>query len=382
MTVKLGGLYRAVDRNVDSRAFDITNRNLSPADRSLPPEQIFAGPFAQDGRLNLFISPFGGQYDAEDRLGAGYAQVEMPLGGRLRVIGGARLEHWKLDLNALTPQGEPVAVERSNTDVLPSISLNYQLRDDQMVRLSASQTLSRPEYREISPTSSFEPIGGVITFGNTDLRRALIQNYDLRWEWYPRAGEVFSVAVFAKHFKEPIERVFVNQTGTLANSFVNAEGADNYGVELEARKSLDFLSPALAPLTLFANTTLMQSEITPGNDCAHQRRPPDGRPGGVRGQRRSDVRRRQRVQCDGALQRGRRPGAGGRGAAVPGLLRAGPPRAGRLGAGAGAGQHLDPAGRQEPAGLALRSAPGQRHAAAVQGGPGVLLRRELESLSG
>ncbi len=266
VTVKLGGLFRAVDRNVDSRAFDITNRNLSPADRSLPPEQIFAGPFAQDGRLNLFISPFGGQYDAEDRLGAGYAQVEMPLGGRLRVIGGARLEHWKLDLNALTPQGEPVAVERSNTDVLPSVSLNYQLRDDQVVRLSASQTLSRPEYREISPTSSFEPIGGVITFGNTDLRRALIQNYDLRWEWYPRAGEVFSVAVFAKHFKEPIERVFVNQTGTLANSFVNAEGADNYGVELEARKSLDFLSPVLAPLTLFANTTLMQSEITPGND--------------------------------------------------------------------------------------------------------------------
>ena len=57
----------------------------------------------------------------------------------------------------------------------------------------------------------------------------------------------------------------MNQTGALANSFVNAEKADNYGVELELRKSLDFVTPALAPFTLFANTTLMHSEITPGN---------------------------------------------------------------------------------------------------------------------
>jgi outer membrane receptor protein involved in Fe transport len=266
ITVKVGGAYRAVDRDADSRSYDITNRSLSSADRQLPPEQIFAGPFAQDGRLNLFISSFGGQYDARDRLSAGYAQVEMPLSGRFRLIGGARVEHWDLELNSLTPLGVPTSVTRNDTDVLPSLSLNYQLTDDQIVRVSASQTLSRPEYREIANTSSFEPIGGVITFGNPDLQRALVQNYDARWEWYPRAGEVFSVAVFAKRFDDPIEKVFVAQTGALANSFTNAERADNYGVELEVRKSLDFLSPSLAPLTVFANTTLMQSEITPGNE--------------------------------------------------------------------------------------------------------------------
>jgi outer membrane receptor protein involved in Fe transport len=265
VTVKVGGSYRAVDRDSDSRSFDITNRSLSVADRQLPPEQIFAGPFAQDGRLNLFISAFGGQYDARDRLSAGYAQIEMPLGGRLRVIGGARVEHWELDLNSLTPLGVEADVARNDTDVLPSLSLNYQLTDDQVVRLSASQTLSRPEYREIANTSSFEPIGGLVTFGNPDLQRSLIQNYDARWEWYPRAGEVFSVAVFAKRFDAPIERVFIPVTGRLANSFVNADKADNYGVELEVRKSLDFLSPSLTALTLFANTTLMQSEITPGD---------------------------------------------------------------------------------------------------------------------
>ncbi|MDQ3222035.1 MAG: TonB-dependent receptor, partial [Gemmatimonadota bacterium] len=264
-SIKVGGAYRAVDRDVDSRAFDITNRALSQADRQVAPEQIFAGPYAQDSRLSLFINANGGRYDARDRLTAGYLQLELPVGSRLRVIGGARLERWDLELNTLSPQGLASATSRNDTDVLPSIALNYQLTGSQTVRLSASQTLSRPEYREIASVSSFEPIGGLITFGNPDLRRARIQNFDLRWEWYPKSGEVLSVALFAKRFNDPIERVFVNQTGALANSFVNAEKADNYGIELELRKSLDFVTPVLAPLALFANTTLMQSKITPGN---------------------------------------------------------------------------------------------------------------------
>jgi TonB-dependent receptor len=254
-----------VNRVVDSRAFDITNRGLSVADRQVAPEQIFAGPYAQDSRLSLFINANGGRYDARDRLSAGYLQLELPVSSDLRLIGGARLERWDLDLNTLSPQGLASATSRNDTDVLPSLALNYQLTGSQTVRLSASQTLSRPEYREIATVSSFEPIGGLITFGNPNLRRARIQNYDLRWEWYPRSGEVVSVALFAKRFKDPIERVFVNQTGALANSFVNAERADNYGIELELRKSLDFVTPGLAPLALFANTTLMQSRITPGN---------------------------------------------------------------------------------------------------------------------
>ena len=263
--IKVGGAFRSVDRDVDSRAFDITNRALSPADRQVAPEQIFAGPYAQDSRLSLFINANGGRYTAEDRLRAGYALVEMPLTSRLRMIGGARIENWTLDLRTVSPQGDPSATSRDNTDVLPSLALNYQLTDNQVLRASASQTLSRPEYREIARVSSFEPIGGLITFGNPDLQRALIQNYDLRWEWYPRSGEVLSLAVFAKQFHDPIERVLVVQTGALANGFVNAEKADNYGLEVELRKNLDFLTPGLAPFTFFANTTLMRSKITPGS---------------------------------------------------------------------------------------------------------------------
>ena len=85
---------------------------------------------------------------------------------------------------------------------------------------------------------------------------------DARWEWYPNAGEVLSAAVFAKRFDLPIERVYrAAGSGSRTVFFTNAERADNYGVELEARKSLATVATALRGLAVFANLTLMQSEI-------------------------------------------------------------------------------------------------------------------------
>jgi TonB-dependent receptor len=194
--------------------------------------------------------------------------VEVQLTGRLRLIGGARVEHWTLDLHTLSPQGVETATERDNTDVLPSLALAYDLTDDQVIRLSASRTLSRPEYREIASVSSFEPIGGLITFGNPTLQRALIQNYDARWEWYPRSGETVSLGAFYKRFRSPIERILVQNADGFSPdiTFANANGADNYGVEIELRKRLDWLSEGLRRITLFTNTTVMQSEIDVGNE--------------------------------------------------------------------------------------------------------------------
>ena len=378
--VKVGGLYRQVDRTADSRAFDITNRGLGEADRQRPPEEIFAGPAAEDSRLSLFINANGGRYDVKDRLAAGYAQVELPLGSRLRLIGGARIEQWDLDLNTLDPQGIPSSTTRNDTDILPALALNYQLTNDQVVRLSASQTLSRPEYREIASVSSFEPIGGTITFGNPNLQRALIQNYDLRWEWYPRAGEVVSVGVFAKRFDDPIERVFVIQTGALANSFVNADKADNYGVELEVRKNLDFLTPI--PL---ARDRLRQHHADAERDHAgqyrHQRAdqhgPADGGPGRVRGERWAQLRQRRRAQRHAALQPGRGQDRRGGGRAVPRCLRAGPESPGLLVAGTRLPERVPQAGRQEPARRSRGRGAGRRDPPALQDRSRLLVRRHL-----
>jgi outer membrane receptor protein involved in Fe transport len=171
-----------------------------------------------------------------------------------------------LDVTSLSQQGDTTPAVLDDTDVLPSLALNIALSRNSNLRASVSQTLSRPEYRELSSVGYFDVLGGLTVYGNPNLRRSLIRNADLRWEAFPHPGEVLSVGVFAKLFKDPIEQIQVGSTGGTTLSFVNAEAAHNFGVEVEVRKSLGLLGEWLAPVTLFGNTTLMHSDITPGAD--------------------------------------------------------------------------------------------------------------------
>jgi outer membrane receptor protein involved in Fe transport len=262
--LKVGGEYRTTSRDADTRAYDIINLGLSDAQRAVEPEQIFTDPNALAGDFLLHANANGGRYTADEKIGAGFAQVEVPLSSRLEMIGGARVEDWKVNVDTRTTAGEVVPANPQKTDVLPALALTYRLTEDQNIRLSATQTLSRPEYRELSPVPYFEQVGLATTIGNPNLERALIQNYDLRWEWFPAAGEVLSVGVFAKQFKNPIEKVIIQAAGANTLSFVNADNAHNYGVELELRKGLAPLG--LPAFNFFTNTTLMRSRITPGNE--------------------------------------------------------------------------------------------------------------------
>jgi len=262
--VQIGGLYRSTTRDAANQAYSISLlRPLNQADRALTPEELFDGRFTQGSADNFRISPVtqGGSYDASDRLSAGYGMLTLELGKSLELVSGARVEHSTVRVSSLSTAGEPSLTTPSYTDVLPSLALNFRAGENTNLRLSATQTLSRPEYRELSPILFREVIGGDNVKGNPDLKRALIRNFDLRWEWYPRGGEVLSVALFAKKFTDPIERVYTGTSGTRVITYVNAKGADNYGVELEARKGLDALGAGLRPFTVFANATIMKSKI-------------------------------------------------------------------------------------------------------------------------
>jgi outer membrane receptor protein involved in Fe transport len=166
-----------------------------------------------------------------------------------------------VEVDAQSTVGQPVSTRPTYTDVLPSVTLNWTLSETQTVRVSGSQTLSRPEYRELAPVMYREVLGGDNVMGNPDLVRTLVRNVDVRWEWYPNAGEAVSVALFAKDFANPIERIYLGTSGTRVVSFANAKSARNYGIELELRKGLGFLGEWLEASSIFANTTLMSSRI-------------------------------------------------------------------------------------------------------------------------
>lgn len=265
--VKFGGLHRETDRDADTRAFAITALGLDDATRELSPEQLFDGRLtgAADSVLHIIPLSQGGSYVASDKLSAGYVMAEVGLTDRLRLITGARYESDKLSVNATSTLGQPVRTNNDWKDLLPSAALNFSLTEYQNLRLSVSRTLARPEYRELVPIKSRDVLNGDDLEGNPNLQRTRIDNVDLRWEWYPASGEVFSIGVFAKRFDQPIERVYrASGSSNRFVGFVNAESAENYGLELEARKGLGFLGRYLEPLSVFSNLTLMRSEIDLG----------------------------------------------------------------------------------------------------------------------
>jgi len=262
--LRTGVLARSTNRVADNRAFSLSAPTAPLAVRELPAEQLFDGRYTgpSDSLFDIRALAQGGSYDATDRILAGYVMAEFSFGDRYRALGGARYESDRLELNATSTLGGAVTVRKQWDDVLPALGLTVQLGPTQQLRVAASQTLARPEYRELAPISTREVLNGDNQQGNDALRRTNITNADLRWEWYPGADELLSVGVFTKIFNNPIERVYRSVSGSRLVFFTNADKADNYGIEIEARKGLGFLSERLASVGVFSNVTLMHSEIT------------------------------------------------------------------------------------------------------------------------
>ena len=265
--LKVGGLVRYTERVADTRAYGIAANSITDEERALPAEQLFGGALTDGNASRLSLLPLGqgGRYTAEDLLSAGFAMADYGLTSRLRVVGGARLEASQVIVRSRSTLGDRSRSNREFTDVLPSLAVNYKVTENQNLRLSTSRTLARPELRELADVTFRDVIGGLNTRGNPDLVRTLIDNADARYEWYPNPGEVLSFGVFAKRFDNPIERTYnPTSTGVSVITFANADEATNYGAELEARKNLRAVAPALEPLTAFANLTVLTSDVTLG----------------------------------------------------------------------------------------------------------------------
>ncbi len=268
--IKAGLQQRNTDRDALNRQFNLQARvgQIPEAERAGSIEALFDGRYLgpQSAAWRIGNIAEDGQYTARERLTGGYGMLEFPLTSRIKVIGGARVERADIAVTTLLSNNREIPASLVNTDVLPSLVVNVQATQNQAFRFSATQTLARPEYRELSPVQILDVIGSATTVGNPALRRTLIQNFDAKWEWYPTAGEVLSIGGFYKRFDGPIERVDIATGGTgQLITFLNATSANNYGIEAEARKNLGSFAAALSPVTVFGNATFMRSEIRLGD---------------------------------------------------------------------------------------------------------------------
>ena len=168
----------------------------------------------------------------------GYVMVDMPLTHKFRMEVGLGMKETKWS------QSKKKGIEKgqlNDNDILPAINLTYTLIDKMNIRFAYTRTLSRPTFREIAPFASFSPVAPTIV-GNPDLKRALIDNFDLKWEYFMKPNEVISFGVFYKNFTDPIEMVDNPVAVNPEISYQNVEQAQNYGVETEFRKKLDFIN--------------------------------------------------------------------------------------------------------------------------------------------
>jgi len=262
-SLEVGGQYRTRDRDFAARRFnwDFVGGVIEQGslDQSLTDEAIRAqldgpGTFVLDE-----IQEPGDNYTVDENRYAGYAMFELPVTGWLRAVAGARYETYDLLLEIPT-EVDPLT-DISENDVLPALNLIWSLSEDMKLRGAFSRTLDRPEFRELAPFQFTEATSLRQLIGNPDLEVAEITNYDLRWDWFTRPGEVVSVSAFYKTFKDPIEQVFLAAASS-AYSYQNGDEADLYGVEFDMRQRLDRIASALQTLTFQGNLALTESDVT------------------------------------------------------------------------------------------------------------------------
>ncbi len=269
---KAGTLYRERNRSFTAfffRAFPTADPVAAPT-LELPPERAFSGEMIGSAldvrRLGAFTVP----YESDDDIRSYYAMLDIPITPWLRVVGGVRREAWKLNMfngTKAAPTAEPNL--RRNTDDLYSGNVTISVTDRQNVRLAAYQTVARPDPREVSADYYTAITGDCANQGNPELNRARILNGDVRWEYFPNAGEVISASAFYKDFTDPIGELLSYEGSSLCTTqYRNFESSRLIGGEFEFRKGLTFLPGVLARLALGVNLTLVTSNTVYRLDSA------------------------------------------------------------------------------------------------------------------
>jgi outer membrane receptor protein involved in Fe transport len=145
-------------------------------------------------------------------------------------------------------------------DSLPAFGIVWKPGEKLRSRIAYSETLARPDFREMSPVGYTDDETGYTVVGNAYLRGTVIKNIDHRWEYYFTSDEYASIGVFYKKFQDPIESTF-KSGGNRIQTFENAKSAENVGVELEGRMGLRNFSRALRRWTVLSNVSFIRSAI-------------------------------------------------------------------------------------------------------------------------
>ncbi len=279
--LKAGYAYVENDRSATSRIFAIEGVPVS----STRIDYLFANLFATDqlGASSIGGATFPEKYIATLEVDALYAGFDTQITPFLRGAIGARYERAIEAVDTMSIGADPAlnyveaCVDREpdgscdyEYDILPAATITWNPFDDLQVRGGYSETVTRPQFRELAPTEFLNTETDVNFLGNPFLINASIKNYDVRAEYYFGRDQFITFGLFYKDMERPIEEINQRTGDTPKTTFINVPSAELYGLEVEYEQilplfdvlGLDFFRDR--DLTVKANYTWSDSEVTAG----------------------------------------------------------------------------------------------------------------------
>ena len=269
-TFKAGvtSIYRK--RTFDARFIGLKSNTSAPDAREVslrPLSRLYGLDAINNGVYSLSdISENADSYNAHSITNAGYLMLDNKLGEKSRLVWGVRVEQFNVVLDSKIPSPQ-TSVDDNYVDVLPSANYTYSLTTNVNLRASYYRTLARPEFRELATSAPYDYELLALQQGNPNLKEAKIDNADIRFEFYPQAGQIISISGFYKKFHNAIESYNSDAGSTRIITFINSDKVNVYGVEFEFRKSLDFIAKTdfLKKTTFYTNLSLIKSTVETNN---------------------------------------------------------------------------------------------------------------------
>ncbi|HWB19702.1 MAG TPA: TonB-dependent receptor [Phycisphaerales bacterium] len=274
---KFGVFHDHVKRTFNQDTF--SNFNDNTASYSAPFDNPWSEVFPTEDHPIVDGPPFVDvDYDGDQKISASYAMADVPLTSWFNVIGGARWESTRIGIVnfaeenatwfppgalagvALNPGDADVDFKQN--DLLPSIGLVFKPLKPVTLRASYSETVARQTFKELTPILQQEYLGGDIFIGNPDLQMSALKNYDLRLDYTPYDGGLLSASYFHKDITGPIEYVQRVAGGFVFTTPVNYPKGKLDGIELEIRQSLGQFWDGFKGLSVGANATFIDSQVT------------------------------------------------------------------------------------------------------------------------
>jgi len=261
LTVGYQGRFK--ERELAANQF---NLKVNKGDIAVDPNNLDAFFNQQNYGSHFLISTFDSYngsyrpqtYSGEQTINAGFAELEYNFSEKLMAIIGIRGEHinqlvdWKTALS----EGKN---EFDQFEILPSLALRYKVNNKNNLRFAASKTYTLPQFKERA-MFAYEDVTE-IERGNPMLYASTNYNADIKWEWFPKQGEILSVAGFGKYIQDPINKVTIASSSNDQSYANTGDWGYVIGVEIEARKAIiDNLGVNPEQVTVGLNAAYMQTK--------------------------------------------------------------------------------------------------------------------------